>query len=398
MGRGASGDDSTLLGGGSISRRASPRLVPTPLRLPLALTRPSYLYLLLFVAQLVVSFVWLASMQREQHAADLATAHTSLSISSTGGNAVTAKLLAMTMKTKCDLARSEASTDAGCNARVHGAILQLEELKTQLHTSRRPQCPAVAPATAQSVAATSGGVRRPLLVIGIPSMPRTNVDYLTLTLAALDRQLLRDPTDPMFDQVQVWVMNNGLPDRAPHASFEHARKQYADRTAFRFLTNDHSLQDEKPLARDVGSSDTPGYRVRKQTRDIAHLMHAVRDQSQYFLAMEDDFEICPNSIGMLLHMIRKTTHADALSGGETTPMTDWITMKMGYGFNGFMLKNNQDLQEFARYLLEHQARRPPVRRHRTHAHASKHEQAVQRHSALFIVALVACTLARPSSR
>jgi hypothetical protein len=160
----------------------------------------------------------------------------------------------------------------------------------------------------------------------------------------------------MYGQVVVWVMNNAVvaDGHQAHPAFEAMRARYADRTEFRFLTNDHTLTDP-PNALQHESANAPGSRVRKQTRDIVRLMQMAAGASQFYLAMEDDFLACANALPIVLHALRKAAalRAHALPGG------DFITLKFGYGFNGLLLHNNADLVEFARYLLVHQARRPP---------------------------------------
>lgn len=62
--------------------------------------------------------------------------------------------------------------------------------------------------------------------------------------------------------------------------------------------------------------------------------------------MEDDFIACPNTIRALHYMIAKAHTVDPT----------WITIKLSYGMNGFILKNNEDLQVFSKYLVAGQRR------------------------------------------
>lgn len=346
------------------------------MRLPSSLSRPSYIYIILFIVQLLFTITWLATIQREQHHSN------DLGASGSGGlNGFVSNRL---KDIKCDcpkniLGVASSKTIAavaladGCAERVTKAILKLEELKSEIYLP--PPAPT---ATNTAVTAITSPMtivpKKPFLIIGIPSIHRPSVDYLTPVLEALERQFTYEPEDPMFGQIQVWIMNNmkdepyqstttttggdgtSLPK---HTSWESNKLKYSGRPGqeFRFLTNDHVLQDAIPLARDRGSADAPGWIVRKQTRDIVRLMQVAKGESSYYLAMEDDFEICPNGLRIIEHAIRKA----AFAGPNATPdLASWITMKFSYGFNGFMLKNNEDLQEFGRYLLVHQARRPPV--------------------------------------
>ena len=62
---------------------------------------------------------------------------------------------------------------------------------------------------------------KPWLTIGIPTIPRKNqTDYLTRTLSSLMEEVPLDPTDPMYRQVQVIVMNNRP---GAHPVWEQAR-------------------------------------------------------------------------------------------------------------------------------------------------------------------------------
>ncbi len=256
--------------------------------------------------------------------------------------------------------------DCTCPTQVLQAIEQLERLKTEVHSSviTAPVTPA---APAPLVPATSGDSGKPFLLIAIPSMPRA-ADYLTSVLDALDSQLVHEADDPMYGSIHVWVMNNA-PVGTAHPVFDSNRARFEGRSEFRFLTNDHSLTDPPgaPQGEHSGTPDMPGARVRKQTRDIARLMQLAAGQSRYYLAMEDDFIVCPHALRIVEHSLRKASRGRLSLTAPPPPPSllqlqqDWITIKIGYGFNGLMLHNNQDLQQFATYLLQHQTRRPPVR-------------------------------------
>lgn len=46
------------------------------------------------------------------------------------------------------------------------------------------------------------------LTIGIPTIPRKGVDYLTTVLESLVGELPGDPSDPLYGNIRVVVMNN----------------------------------------------------------------------------------------------------------------------------------------------------------------------------------------------
>ena len=308
----------------------------------------SYAFWLLVIVlvNLLLSALWISSIPREQH----------------GQMMEPTKLDAFVQRNPAPIAEAKepcvCPANGDCSRQVDQAIAQLEQIKSQMHRAAPAQTNlgAVAPTADATALVTSGASRPPaFLLIAIPSFPRTGgADYLTTVLAALDRQLEHDSADPMYAQIVVWVMNNAPPDM-PNPVFESNRLRYEGRAEFKFLVNDHSLPNPLPGQDDPGSADVPGARVRKQTRDIVRLMQVARGASLYYLAMEDDFEPCPNALRMVEHMLRK---AAALVPTQALGH-DWVSFKLGYGFNGYMMKNNRDLDEFANYLLQHQRRRPP---------------------------------------
>ena len=375
------------------------------------LSRPTVALLALLLLQLLLSALWIGSIQREQHEVGGHLRPT--------GPALTSSLNAASpAAAECVCPSSEVTQR--CAQRIEQSIMQLEQLKSEMHRTPitiaaplpavaippPPPLPTITPPPSLSAAVVangSSGPALPLLLIAIPSMPRA-ADYLTGVLRALERQLSPLSSgsdsggwgDPMAGQVVVWVMNNAPPGTA-HEAFEANRARFKHRPEFRFLTNDHALADPTPHAPDSGF-EAPNVRVRKQTRDIVALMRAAKSHSRFYMAMEDDFEACPNTIQIIEHLLRKasklseytddsadsqagavaaTTTATAATATATTTTTamganrEWITLKMGYGFNGLLLHNNRDLEEFGNYLLQHQARRPPVRQPDTQATGSR---------------------------
>jgi len=96
--------------------------------------------------------------------------------------------------------------------------------------------------------------------------------------------------------------------------------------------------------------ETPTPQVRKQTRDVVALLKHVVGKSRYYLFMEDDFAFCPHFVTLLHYLINKAH----------VYYPNWISIKVSFGLNGFILKNyNSDLDTYANYMLKHQRRRPP---------------------------------------
>jgi hypothetical protein len=193
---------------------------------------------------------------------------------------------------------------------------------------------------------------RKWLIIGIPTVPRTSVDYLTPTVEAILQQLPDSQKDPFWGRVQVVVLNQRPTE---HRIWEIVRdwvlKTEKGRVHFKFVENEHPFADATPSKRDIGNANFPGYKVRHQTRDVASLVlhDAVKDKSEYFLFMEDDLRLCNHGLTAFRYLITK---ANLYNPG-------WIAIRVSYGMIGIFMRGGQDLTAFGNYLLKHQRRRPP---------------------------------------
>ena len=134
----------------------------------------------------------------------------------------------------------------------------------------------------------------------------------------------------MYGQIRVLVVNNGDTndqdagdgDGDGHQAFAVCREKYGNRddNAFTFANNEREMKD--PMgddARDQGNANMPGYRVRKQTRDIVNMLWQAQHMAHYFMFMEDDFKLCPLALQGLQHLMRKV--GDGLDD-ETQCFTD----------------------------------------------------------------------------
>jgi hypothetical protein len=160
---------------------------------------------------------------------------------------------------------------------------------------------------------TSDGSNR-WLVIGIPTVPRAhNEDYLLRSLSAMADQLPADPNDLLYGQVLIVLLNVNGPG---HERFDEAKALYAPDSPnnkhpkgvyFEFHdiarsgaprgTSDSEdvWVDPKSGAdphNDPGTPNRPGYRVRKQTRNIVAVMRKSLGKGKYYLFLEDDMQIC----------------------------------------------------------------------------------------------------------
>lgn len=259
----------------------------------------------------------------------------------------------------------------------------------------------------------------PLLVIGIPSVPRRGgEDYLLRTLRyivaqqALPSQGTGDALGPYPLRVRVVVLNNRRPGpegdpaspagdyeagEATHAVFAAARRELCGAQrggcAPRKLSvpgssweggasgpaTHHVMaagEDDdtdpvpgvrvsfavngRPVAQDgddAGTPDHPGYRVRRQTRDVSDLLDVVTalygGSGDYYMFMEDDFRLCPHGLQALAFLL-----ARASAPGHAGATGDWNAIRVSFGLNGAIIRM-PDVPVLGAYYSQHVARRPP---------------------------------------
>lgn len=242
------------------------------------------------------------------------------------------------------------------------------------HGAEAEEAPAEAAAAAATAAASTasrgesgeGESRRPWLAIGIPTVARPdNVDYLSGTVRALVAQLPTVRSDPMFDSVQVVVMNNepGQHDAFRASRDKHAFAGAAFASAIDFVDNVERVERTPYEALELSKADRAGMskaargqarppdsKVQQQTRDVAQLLRYVAEvhRPEFYLFMEDDFLLCPQGLEATRYLLNRAT----LSHG------DWLAIRASFGLNGILL-HGKDLVPLATYLDKHQARRPP---------------------------------------
>lgn len=212
-----------------------------------------------------------------------------------------------------------------------------------------PACPDVAAAPPAAVAPAPTASKK-WLVIGMPSMPRENADYLNPTLDYILEQLPEDPLHPYFGRVLIVVMSNAR--GAPHPAFDTAKarldpSQHPKGSFVHFVENGPQ-PDPLGDVKDAGSNDKPGYKVRQQTRDVAALLEYAGEMGKLYMFMEDDFRLCPLALRSLQYLVEKV---DRL-------YPNWVMIRTGFGLNGGLI-HASDTQFLAAYYREHQARRPP---------------------------------------
>jgi hypothetical protein len=135
------------------------------------------------------------------------------------------------------------------------------------------------------------------LIIGIPTIPRkNNEDYLLQTLKSIDESLPKDKKDPFFERIQIVIINH-KPNL--HSIFDKAKKEFERNNNFQFLE-----KDSIPLGNKKETQYIP-FKVMKQTLDVIDLLREVKGKSEYFLFMEDDFNLCHNGIKSIYHLISK---------------------------------------------------------------------------------------------
>ena len=209
-----------------------------------------------------------------------------------------------------------------CQATVASLEKQLIQIRSAINT---PQPIENLHPTSVSVNNASQGT---WLVIGIPTVSRpNNEDYLIQTVKTMTDQLSDDPSSLIYHQILIIILNMEGPT---HMRFFEAEQLLASdpRKAhyFRFLTvqpEDH-LPDSKPGAtslNDLGNANRPGYRVRKQTRNIVTVMNKAlavtsshANQPQYYMFLEDDMLLCPLGFLAIQYLLDKASryHPDWL--------------------------------------------------------------------------------------
>lgn len=242
---------------------------------------------------------------------------------------------------------------------------------------------------------------KPWLVIGIPTVERRSVEYLSTTLDALVAQLPTMASDPLVNRIRIVVMNN---NPGTHKAFSDNRKrleegpwadifdfvdnverrtetpvkayevarEFRDRFDREKISKDDATADgesQKPEAKagpsrfesngikprkdrpDVARPPRPpDARVQQQTRDVSSLARYVSNvyNPNFYLFMEDDFLMCSNGVDAARYLIERATQYNK----------DWTAIRASFGLNGIFL-HGKDLGPLADYLDKHQARRPP---------------------------------------
>ena len=229
----------------------------------------------------------------------------------------------------------------GLNVLLAGlGLVALSERSLSVEPRARSCCNAGgACACPAEVHARAVAARFPWLIIGLPTVPRSGVDYLTPTLDALHTEL------PSDGNVHAYVMSMSV----THAVFDRLESVYTTSRHFRFLRAPAAgLADPEGEKHDTGTRDRPGYAVRRQTRHFTLLLKAAANRSQYFMTMEDDFLACAQIVPTLQHAIAKAHHYAG----------DWIALRVSYGLAGIVLRG-RDLAPLAAYMESRYRARPP---------------------------------------
>lgn len=199
------------------------------------------------------------------------------------------------------------------------------------------------------------------LVIGIPTVPRLNEeDYLLHSLETIAKQLPREPSDLMYMKIVLVVVNVSL---GPHRRFEEAKARYAPGAhplaayfVFTQLTDSDQGRDPKAganAANDPGNANVPGYKVRKQSRNVASVMQLSyslypEGTGQYYMFLEDDMQLCKHGFIAINYLLQKASRYHP----------NWLAIRASYGMNGIFM-HMKDVPVFSAYLIKHQLRRPP---------------------------------------
>ncbi len=197
------------------------------------------------------------------------------------------------------------------------------------------------------------------LVIGIPTVARAHhEEYLLDALEAIAQQIPTDPDDLMYNNILVSVINMQVNANTAvrHTVFERAKEKYSNhrlQSSFEFseLLAEEILSDPLPnrnAQNDPGNANKPGFLVRRQTRNIVTVMRKNINKAKYYLFLEDDMKLCQNGFLAINYMLQKSSRYHP----------NWLAIRSSYGMNGIFMRNN-DLEPFAKYLIDNQVRRPP---------------------------------------
>ena len=252
-----------------------------------------------------------------------------------------------------------------CSTEKQRSIHLLDLCTQSLQSSRAT----VASITTQEVKAkdTDLNIKSPdkWLVIGIPTISRANnEDYLLQSLATFADQLPSSESDLMYGQILMIIVNMQSSEAEPHLRFYEAKELYGINNPksiyFEFVDNSKDLLHHfnadlitdpvigATILNDVGTPNKPGYRVRKQTRNIVSIMRNSEGKGQYYLFLEDDMKFCPSGILAIQYLLNKSSRYHP----------NWLAIRASYGMNGIFI-HNKDIIPFSEYLLKNQIRRPP---------------------------------------
>ena len=106
--------------------------------------------------------------------------------------------------------------------------------------------------------------------------------------------------------VVVNMQSQGGDGTPPHRRFDEAQRLYAaphPKAQYFLFLDGRPTPEEEPLTKDPkalatahndpGTPNRPGYRVRKQTRNIALVMRRCEGRGRFYLFLEDDMRFCP---------------------------------------------------------------------------------------------------------
>ena len=198
------------------------------------------------------------------------------------------------------------------------------------------------------------GSGRKWLVMGIPTVPRVHGEkYLLQTLDSISKELPDDPLNLLYGKILIYVVNvHG----AQHAVFDEASALYlssAKAMYFRFATLEAGELLADPIPgrnelNDLGNANHPGYKVRKQTRNLASVIKKTAGTADTYLFLEDDMQFCPHGFTTIQYLLDKASRYHP----------NWLAIRASYGMNGVFMRS-ADALVFADYMLKHQSRRPP---------------------------------------
>eukprot|EP00494_Astrolonche_serrata_P023960 UN24218 len=116
---------------------------------------------------------------------------------------------------------------------------------------------------------------------------------------------LREEVEAGLSESVHVIVYNVQNDGTPNHAFEAAKAKF---DKINWIDFEKRLDPDKDEfgTKDAGNANKPGWKIRKQSRDLVSLMNYVSDKGEHFMFMEDDFPLCKGGLKTIIYAIHKT--------------------------------------------------------------------------------------------